>query len=161
MRRLIALLLLSCAAQAKDLTDLSGRKVTLPEKIERVACLDVLCYPTLFMLGVEDRVEIMVETAAPWIRATNGRVEKIAKVGTLADAEDLSAREIDLAFFSYNVARIAPKLDLIGLPALISQTAGRPPRTEQAYVESAKAMVLQYGRVFGGEAERRAENCCD
>jgi len=161
MRGLIALLsLMCCAAQAKDLTDLSGRKVTLPEKTERVACLEVLCYPTLFMLGVEDRVEIMVETTAPWIVATNARVATIAKVGTQADVEDLAARKIDIAFFAYNAARVKPKLDAIGLPALISQRMGRPPQTEAAYVENAKAMILQFGRVFGGEAEQRAKDYC-
>ncbi|SNB83635.1 iron complex transport system substrate-binding protein [Rhodoblastus acidophilus] len=161
MRGLIALLaLLCCGAQAGELTDLGGRKVTPPDKIARVACLEVLCYPTLLMLGVEDRVAIMVQTAAPWLQATNARTAQIARVGTEADVEDLAARKIDIAFIAYNVARIAPKLDKVGLPTLISQRVGQSPQTEQAFVDNAQAMVRQFGRVFGGETERRAEDYC-
>lgn len=163
MRALSLLLALSFAcggAEAKSLMDLAGRKVALPEKVERIACLEVLCYPTLFMLGAQDRVRIMVETTAPWILETNRKVADIAKVGTEADVEDLAARGVDIAFFYYNIARIRPKLDLIGLPALISQKPGRPPQTEQEYVQKAEAMVRLYGRALGGEAEKRAEEYC-
>ena len=161
MRRLSLLLaLLACHAQAKTLTDLGGRAVRVPETVERVACLEVLCYPTLFLLGVADRAQFMIQTNAPWMLATNAQAAQITKLGTEADMEALAARNIDLAFFSYNVARMQPQLDAIGLPGLVSQQTGKPPHTEDDYVRTAKATIMLFGEAFGGEALERARDYC-
>lgn len=157
---LVVLSVFAAGARAENLTDLAGRSVRLPENIRSVACLEVLCYPTLFMLGVEDRVEVMTRTTAPWLVATNAGAAAIAPVGTEADVEDLAARKIDLAFFSYNVNRILPKLEAIRLPALVSQQTGKPPRTQEEYVARSKATIMLFGRAFGGEALVRAEDYC-
>jgi iron complex transport system substrate-binding protein len=151
---------LAVQAPAREVVDLAGRKVDAPADPERVACLEVLCYPTLFMLGAAERVKIMVNTAAPWMLATNPAVAGVPRLTGDADVEKLLALRIDLAFFSYNYARMSAKLATVRLPALVAQPLGRPAETADAYAARAKAMVMIYGRALGGEAERRAADWC-
>ncbi|MCR6629192.1 MAG: hypothetical protein NVV74_03555 [Magnetospirillum sp.] len=70
MRRLLMLfLLLATPAQGRSVVDMAGRVVDIPDQVERVACLEVLCYPKMLMLGAESRVAVMVDTAAPWMKS--------------------------------------------------------------------------------------------
>jgi iron complex transport system substrate-binding protein len=147
-------------AVARVITDMTGRKVEVPERIERVACLEVLCYPRMFMLGAADRVVMMVDSAAPWMLATNPQVASIPRLTGDANLEDLLVRKVDTAFFLYNTQRMLAKLTSVGIPALIAQPAGRQPDTAKAFADDAKAMVRLYGRALGGEAEKRAEDWC-
>ena len=60
------LLLLTATAQAREVVDMAGRQVTVPDRVARIACLEVLCYQKLFLLGVSDRITEMTMTTAPW-----------------------------------------------------------------------------------------------
>ena len=55
------------APARRTVIDMTGRSVELPRKVERVACLEVLCYQKLFMLGAASRAVVMTKTSAPWM----------------------------------------------------------------------------------------------
>lgn len=149
------------AAVAADVTDLAGREVVLPGQVRRVACLDVLCYQKLFMLGQSGKAVLMYFTDAPWMRFTNPAVESIPMIEGEPNLEDLIARKVDVAFFAYDTRRMAAKLADIGIPGVVSQPQGRRADTASGFVEEIKRSVLVYGEVLGGEALARAREWCD
>lgn len=161
MRRLLTLLtLLATPVQAREVVDMAGRTVSVPDRVERVACLEVLCYPKMLMLGAANRVAVMYDTAAPWMKATNSAVDAIPKTSGDANVEDLLARQVDVAFFRYTPEQTQARLIEAGLPGLMSQPLRHARDDAQGFADEAKAMVRLFGRVLGGDAEARAEDWC-
>lgn len=161
MHRLLTLLaLLAAPLQAREVVDMAGRTVSVPDRVERIACLEVLCYPKMLMLGAADRVAVMYDTAAPWMKATNSSVDAIPKTSGDANIEDLLARRVDVAFFRYTPEQTQAKLAEAGLPGLLSQPSRHARDDSQGFVDEAKAMVRLFGRVLAGDAEARAEDWC-
>ncbi|CAH2598886.1 ABC transporter substrate-binding protein [Rhodovastum atsumiense] len=157
-----ALLALACCgtAAARSVIDMAGRSVELPAQVRRVACLEVLCYPRVFMLGAEARIGLMYDTAAPWMVATNPQVRSIPRMVGEPNVEELLARGIDTAFVFYDAGRVVPKLATVGIAALVSQPVGPPPATAEAFIADTMRAVRLFGQVLGGEAEARAEEWC-
>lgn len=161
---LLALLLgagTAAAAETHTVTDMAGRAVILPVKPEGVACLEVLCYQKMFMLGAAGQVREMTQTIAPWMQATNPAVVDIPKITVDPNFEDLLARRTDVVFYAYNAVSTLAKLDSIGLPGLVSQPQGHPADTADVFIAESKRAVRMFGAVLGGEAVRRADEWCD
>jgi iron complex transport system substrate-binding protein len=156
---LLALLLASPAA-AETVTDMAGRRVALPAKVDRVACLEVLCYQKMLMLGAADRITEMTMTTAPWMIVTNPKVVDIPKITADPSFEDLLAQKVDVVFFSYNAQQTIGKLASLGIPGLVSQPMTRKVATAEGFIEENKRAVRLFGQVLGGEAVRRAEEWC-
>jgi len=145
---------------ARSVVDLAGRTVELPERVERIACLEVLCYPRLFMLGADDRIVQLYQTAAPWMAVTNPKVRQIPAFQGEPSLEELLARRTQVAFFSYNTRQTQERLTAAGIVALVSQPGSRALEEREGFLAANKAMVRLFGQVLGGEAERRAEEWC-
>lgn len=161
MRRIMLLILaLATPVQARTITDMAGRRVDIPERVEHVACLEVLCYPKMFMLGADDRIAQMYATAAPWMAATNPRIRSIPTFQGDASVEEMIARKVDVAFFSYNAAQTMDKLAAAGIPAIVAQPVAGRLESRESFLAESKAMVRLFGQVLGGEAEKRAEDWC-
>lgn len=148
------------AGGAASLVDMAGRQVVLPRQARRVACLDVLCYQKLFMLGASGQIAIMYFTDAPWMAVTNPAVQDIPMIHGEPSLEDLLLRRVDLAFFAYDTRRMIKKLASIGIPGLVSQPQGLRPLGIASFVEETKRAVLVYGQALGGPALRRARQWC-
>ncbi len=148
----------SGAPAQRTITDMTGRSVELPAKVERVACLEVLCYQKLFMLGAAARAVVMTKTSAPWMLLTNPGVRAIEMIPPEPDFEDLLLKHVDVAFFAYNADRTLKKLESLGIAGLVSQPVGRTPKTAEEFLDDAKRSVRLFGEVLGGEAEQRAED---
>lgn len=162
---LLALLAVSSTASAvetavHDVIDMAGRSLAVPTKVERVACLEVLCYQKMFMLGASDRITEMTITTAPWMIAANPKVAEIPKITPDPNFEDLLVQKVDVAFFAYNAQQTMAKLDSLGIPGLLSQPQSRKVTTAEGYIEENKRSVRMFGQVLGEEAERRAEAWC-
>ncbi|NFV79256.1 ABC transporter substrate-binding protein [Magnetospirillum aberrantis] len=161
MRRLLILLtVLAAPAWGREIEDMAGRVVSVPDHADRVACLEVLCYPKMLMLGAADRVVLMTDNAAPWLVATNPAAAAIPRVGAEVNMEEVLARGAQLAFFRYAPERTRAKLAELGVPALLSQPLSHARPDGQGFADEAKAMVRLFGKALGGEAERRAEEWC-
>ncbi len=146
------------ASPGRSVIDMTGRSVDLPGKVERVACLEVLCYQKLLMLGAADRVVTMTMTSAPWMAAVNPRVASIEKIPVEPNFEDLLLKRTDVAFFAYNADRTIKKLASLGIPGIISQPVGRAAATAEEFVADTKRAMRLFGQVLGGEAQERAED---
>lgn len=156
---ILAATFLVAPAQARPVTDMAGHTVEIPDRVARVACLEVLCYPRMLMLGAEDRVVQMYHTAAPWMHVTNPRMDSIAKFSGDPNIEDLLTRQVDVAFFRYTPEQTVSRLRGAGIPALLSQPATAT-ESAQDFLDQTKQMVRLFGAVLGGEPERRAEEWC-
>jgi iron complex transport system substrate-binding protein len=144
----------------REVIDMTGARVEVPTRIRRVACLEVLCYQRLFMLGAADTIVEMTRTAAPWMSITNPMVDAIPKVEALPNFEELAARDVDVAFFLYDLATTRKKLAALGIPGLVSQPAGETFTSPEGFAEANRRAIRIFGKVMGGEAERRAEAWC-
>lgn len=162
LKLVLLVLLLAGPASARDVTDMAGRVVAVPDHPTRIACLEVLCYPRVFMLGGASRLAVMTESGAPWLLATNPDAARIPKVvgGTVPNVEDLLAREVDVAIVAYELGQTLAKLAEAGIPALVGQLMGRPAPSAEVFAADAKAMVRMTGAVLGGDAVARAEDWC-
>lgn len=145
--------------RARTVVDLSGTAVTLPGRVARVACLEVLCYPRMLTLGAARDVVQMTETDAPWMEVVDPRVREIPKVPAVANLEDLVARKVDAVFFFYDLAQTRARLGRMDVPALVSQPPGTAASAAE-FVAANRRAVRLFGEVLGGAAARRAEDWC-
>jgi len=155
----LLVLLIPLSLQARPVTDLAGRVVEIPDAPVRIACLEVLCYPRLLMLGGQDRLVAMVRTAAPWMERSNPAVSAIPSFLGTPNPEDVLALRPQVAFINKSYGLTGGFLSEAGIPALVAQP-GRQARSAEEFVADAKAMVRLFGQVLGGESARLAEDWC-
>lgn len=144
---------------ARTVVDMAGRAVDIPDRVDRVACLEVLCYPRMATIGGADRVVEMVDTAAPWMEWANPAVTAIPRVGDQTNVEDLLARGAQVALFAYHPERTLAQLNAAGIPALVGQPR-RQAGDAAEFVAQSKRMVMLAGEVLGGQAQARARDWC-
>jgi iron complex transport system substrate-binding protein len=156
----LCLPLLALSAHARTIVDMSGRSVEIPDRIERVACLEVICYPRMFMLGEDAKIVTMYASSAPWTVATNPRSVNIPSYRGDPNLEELAVLKPDVAFIRYNPEQALPRLKALGIPGLVSQPYPREPQSLDEFLADMKTMVRLFGQVLGGEAEKRAEDWC-
>ena len=148
------------APTRRTVMDMTGRSVELPAKVERVACLEVLCYQKAPHAGRRQPHRCDDEDQ----RAVDGGHqpgrERNRDDPPEPDFEDLLLKRVDVAFFAYNADRTLKKLESLGITGLVSQPVGRTPKTAEEFLADAKRSVRLFGQVLGGEAEQRAEDWC-
>lgn len=145
----------------RTVTDLIGREVTIPDRVRRVACLDVLGYQKLLMLGEVDKAALIYFTDAPWMAITNPKLGRIASTVGEPSLETLLMDKVDVAFFAYDIGRMAKKLASVGIPGVVSQPRGLRADTLEGFLDQTRRSVLIYGQVLGGQALDRARQWCD
>jgi iron complex transport system substrate-binding protein len=146
----------------RQVTDLAGNVVTIPREINRIACMDVLCYQKLFMLRDIDKAVMIYRTDAPWMTITNPASTKIAEISGEPNVEELLLRKADVAFFAYDIRKTAKKLAVIGIPGVVSQAGGVGFRTKtiEDFTHTIKRQIMVYGEVLGGQSLARAGKWC-
>lgn len=148
---------------ARFVIDMAGNRVAIPARIGRIACLEVLCYEKLFLLGASDRIAMMIRTNAPWMRQTNPAMEGIQQLSSNPNVEELMRQRVDVVFRTYGYPDPV-KIDTLarmGVPVLVSQTMGTEKIDSiEAFVESRKRMLRLFGQVLGPEYSARAEEWC-
>jgi iron complex transport system substrate-binding protein len=144
---------------------MAGHRVRLPppEKIKRIACLDVLCYERLFLLGASDRIVVMMKTDPPWMRTIDPTSARIPQISATVNVEELLRLHADVAFrvSGYPPDAVVHKLAAAGIPVLDSQVGKYGAiHTLDEFVASRNRMMRLYGQVLGGPYAARAEAWC-
>ena len=149
------------AEVARTVVDMTGKAVRISGEVKKIACLEVLCYEKIFLLGAADRIETMTRTNAPWMHATNPAVAAIQKLHSEPNIEELLQRRVDVAFRTLHYPHSGTIGHLVdaGVPVLVSQPVGAPSLEE--FIESRKRMLRLFARVLGPEFAPRAEAWCD
>jgi len=162
IRRMLPILiwLLAGPSLAGTIPDMAGREVEAPPHVERIACLEVLCYQKMLMLGAADKVIEMTRTAAPWMAQVHPQVAMVPQISSEVDFEQLLALRTDVAFYAYDANRSAEKLKSLGIAGWQSQPPASSVRTAESYLASYKQAVRMMAAVLGGEAPARAEAYC-
>ncbi len=157
-------------AETRDMTDLSGRKVTIPAYPCRIAAMTGPSYEMLFMLGGKDRIamtKIGHTTNYPLALLTNPDLAHYEGIGanpsSSVNIEDYLRREVDLVIY-YNNDNELKKFDAAGIPAIVPSRSS-PLRTLDEimsqplddFIDRSVATVNYLADVLGGESIAKAE----
>lgn len=114
--------LLPPAAMARDITDMAGHAVSVPDHPDRIADLWFAHNELLLMLGGADRVVMTVDRpqARPWMYRVFPALYRAQVVnGPQVNAETLLRERVDLVFVPEASATIAA-FRAVGVPVLVS-----------------------------------------
>jgi len=166
---LVALFLLALAgcrpgsrlASHRTIHDIEGKPREVPAQVRRVACLDVLCYSSMIVLGEADKViSIQVNAArAPWVdrvRPPKGIVQLVS-TPTL---ETLLSQRPDVVFGGYGGGKESEAMARAGLVQVRAQPFGKKAATAAEFVADQQRMVRVFAETMGPEAKVRAEAWC-
>ena len=142
---------------------MTGQVVHVPGRSDRIACLEVLCFEKLLLVGAADRVVVMTRTKPPWMETVWPAARLIRQLDPDANVEELLSLRVDAAFrtLAYPAQGKIDKLAALGIPVLVSQAAGpSAPKTVEEFLETRKRMVRLFAAVVGGPSKARAEAWC-
>jgi ABC-type Fe3+-hydroxamate transport system substrate-binding protein len=74
---------------SRSVIDMAGRRVALPDTIQRAAGLEVLAYEKSFLVGQNDKIVIMTTTSPKWMDKISPGVKNIPKYAGDPNMEDL------------------------------------------------------------------------
>jgi iron complex transport system substrate-binding protein len=162
---LVLFIVLSRPAEGgQTVVDMAGNSVAVPTEVRRIGCLEVLCYEKLFLLGASDRIVMMTRTNAPWMRQTNPAVDRIHKISSEPDIEELLQYRVDVVFRAagYPGQKLIEHLARTGVPILLSQPVDNKPPIDSinVFLDSRKRMLRLFAQVLGPVYEARAEAWC-
>lgn len=161
---LICLVFLGCrdgAVARRTVIDSHGRSVAVPDKIRRVACVDVLCYGSMLTLGEADKVVSMQVNAsrAPWAARVRSQAG-ILLMETSPGIEELLHQKVDVVVGGYGGKSESSAMAAAGIPQLAAQPARGKFATAREFLDGQEAMMRIYGKLLGPAAARRAEDWC-
>ena len=151
------------ADTTRIVTDLVGRKVAVPARIERVACLVATSYEKLLLLGQGDKVALAAPADPQWSARIDRHRPTLAAVAhsQSPNIEDLLLRKIDVIFYRNDPPKV-DKMTAAGLTAVVSLAFGGQPGRKvdsvDAFVRIVKDEVRLYGDVLGGNAVQAAND---
>lgn len=138
--------------ESATVTDQFGRKVVIPEKIEKIVSCYYTSTSTLVALGQADKlagVEMKANTRELYKKAAP-KLTTLPSVGNKKtfNAEACLALKPDLVIVPQALQDFIPTLEQAGVTVL-----GVAPETQ----EGLEAMISLFGEVIGGEAKTRAD----
>ena len=138
----------------RTVVDCIGRKVIIPEHIERVGCLYAFAGHVTALLGEEDKIVAVVDGLKRDKLLTNLFPDILDKAVPFADGsiniEELVKLDPDLVFIRETTAENQSemdKLETFGIPALV---------VDSNTMEEQRDSVRLAGEVFGGSAMEKA-----
>lgn len=164
---LFSLSLTACSAETptpatRTVTDLIGRTVEVPDKVEKVATLVGPSYDKLFMLGEKDKVAMVGFEQSPWAHHLNPELDNIpaATNAKSPNIEELIKLDIDVVF-TWDTAEPLEAMSNAGIPALAALASSTAPNSTEMYFQAMKEEVNLYAQVLGPNAQTRAAKYCE
>ncbi|MGI6225858.1 MAG: ABC transporter substrate-binding protein [Peptococcales bacterium] len=156
---------------AREITDLAGRKVTIPNYPSRIAAMTGPSYEMVFMLGGHDRT-VMVKsghtTNYPLALLTNPELANYEGIGanpsSAVNIEDYLSRQIDMVIY-YNNDNELKKFDAVDIPAVVLTLNTNPitsledvmSQTLDEYIHNSTIAVKTLAEILGGDSIAEAE----
>jgi iron complex transport system substrate-binding protein len=159
-------------ATTREITDLIGRKVSVPANPSRIAAMTGPSYEMVFMLGGKDRIAMTKSghtTNYPLALLTNPALANYENVGanpsSSVNIEDYLRRNIDLAIY-YDNANELKKFDTVGIPAvvltlntgLLNSVDAVKAQTLDDYIDNSTIAVKTLSGIIGGDSVKEAED---
>lgn len=146
----------------RTVTDLIGRSVEIPEKINRVATLVGPSYDKVFMLGEKDKVAMLGMPQSAWAQYINPGLSDIptASNAQSPNIEELLELDIDVVF-TWDNPEPLEAMSNAGISALASLGSSAAPTSAEMYIDAIKGEVNLYADVLGPDAQLRAQKYCE
>jgi len=153
--------------KTKVIIDNCGRKVKIPYKVNKIACMPGPSYEMVFMLGGKDQIcQVRKDHrfSYPLANLTNPDLinypSKIANINPKAriNIEEFIKINPDIVIY-YNVPNAIKKFEEALIPVYVYQ-ANKKARTFDQGVKKEKEAILSLAEVIGGKAVPQAEKWC-
>lgn len=168
----VALGVLSCSEVKKEngpatreVTDIGGRKVTVPVHPKKIATMPGPTYEIVFMLGAKEQIGLVRQdhaTLYPLALLTNPELADyptITDVGpkTPVNVEEYLRKGVDLVIY-YNIPQELKKFDMAGIPAVVVNldvdACNMPTNLEEAIADLGRRIEFT-SEILGGDAPER------
>lgn len=153
-------------AHTKTILDISGREVTMPADVTRVAALVHPSYETVIMLGASNQVVMTGGNG----QASKGWAHVVcpgyADIPVMKDAvtpnmEELIGAGTQVVFYWDSHPDVMQEMEDAGMSVVVTQMDHDGINTAQDFVAFKKHEIMQAGEVFGGHALDQAEKWCE
>jgi iron complex transport system substrate-binding protein len=155
------------ADQTRIITDMFNRKIKIPVKVKKIACMPGSSYEMVFMLGGKDQIgEVRPDhrVAYPLANLTNPDLinysSRVANINPKAriNIEEFIRIAPDVVIY-YNVPDAIRKFEEAGIPVYTYWAHNRGTSLDDAIAEE-KRMVRSLAMLLGGKALEKAEKWC-
>ncbi|MCI1944977.1 ABC transporter substrate-binding protein [Clostridium luticellarii] len=145
----------------RQVTDMAGRKVKVPDKVDKVASFGGPSYEMVMLLGQEKKIVLSMPISSKWAAKVYPDVKKISATTSFADpnVEDLINKKIDVVFF-WDTPKPLNKMTSSGIPVVVTQKSTGNPDSAASFQKYIKQEVKVFGQVFGEDAVKAADEWC-
>lgn len=137
------------------ITDMTGRKVTIPTKIERVSSTGGAIEEWILMLGSPEKLVATSKATQsnPWFGKVYPKIKKVAAPFSASDVnvEDLIKTKPDVVFLLSGSDAMRTKIEGAGIPVVT---------LERRNPEELKKGIMIVGEIMGEKEEKRAAQFC-
>jgi iron complex transport system substrate-binding protein len=147
-------------ATTKNVTDMTGRVVTIPVKVDRVACLVGPSYDAVFMLGGASKI-VLGMSQSNWAKVLNPATTQISKVSNAQNpnVEELMAKNVQAVFF-WDYPDPTKAMTDAGIPVIATLAAQSNPPSLDEWLKAQKDSIRLYANVLGESYKAKAEAYC-
>ena len=149
------------APAPRIVTDITGRAVTIPAVVNKVAAIYNPVYDSLFMLGASSKICVIGAAQNKWAQVLNPLVAQIPVVSSMQNPniEDLIARNADVVF-PYPTADSITAMINAGLVVVSTGASQAGPMTADECTNAIKANVQLFAKVMGAAYQAKADDYC-
>ncbi|HSQ43322.1 MAG TPA: ABC transporter substrate-binding protein [Fibrobacteraceae bacterium] len=138
-----------------SIVDSRGDTISLPVNLQRIACVDVLCYSIMVILRETDKIDMMQETNAPWMNKVRPPESRIAQIDLAPSMEELLKRHVEVVIGGYGGKSEEESLTRVSIPQVRAQPIQDKFLNPQEYLDGEKHMLSVYAQMLGSTASNR------
>lgn len=155
------LALASGTALGREIEDMAGRTVEVPELPQHIACIDGPTYEKMLAFGAMDRVAMVTSVMSPWALKLYPRFSEIPVADNMLspDVEQLLALGTDLVILKPRPKQIK-SLTAAGLPVTVAYNNSERQKSMADFLQDYYAQIRFFGRALGGDGPEIAEKYC-
>jgi iron complex transport system substrate-binding protein len=149
------------SATTRTVTDVTGRVVTLPAKVDRIAPLIGPSYDTVFMLGAADKVAMLGIAQTKWAYILYPALANVPTIKnpSAPNLEDLMSKNIQLVLF-WDTPDQIKKLTDSGISVFCTLASQSNPETREEWISSAQNAIKVLASALGDNAPANADAYC-
>lgn len=148
-------------SNTKIVTDMAGRKVTVPKDPKRVATFVGPGYEKVILLGETDKIVLTGFKNKGWASVVAPQLKNIQNVKSAREPnmEELLNKDVQVVFY-WDTKDQIKKMESSGIPVVATQVSAGKPTTSDEFIEFEKREVKVFGDTLGENATKKAEEWC-
>lgn len=152
----------SSQSATRVITDLAGRKVTIPNNAQKLATLGGPAYEKVLLLGGEKRIALTMPVTDKWALKLFPTFAKADQETSFQNpnVEDLLSRNIQMVFF-WDTPQPLKKMTDANIPVIVTQQSTHNPSSAKEFRSYAKKEVDVFANALGGQAPSIAKEWKD